>query len=108
MILYYKEKDGSFKEYGKMKEGIWMIKKEIDGTYSYHLESEDLPKACVAASLIPSLRWLTRSLNKYLLTRMEVDEIKMYDIKASHIIKLVQSAVAKARREKKLETLREV
>jgi len=107
MILYYKDEDGNFLEYGTMKEGIWMTKKEIDGTYSYYLESEDLPKAYIVASLVPSLRWLAFYLNKYLLSRMEIEEIKMYDIKASHLIKLIQKAIEKAEQENKLEKIRE-
>lgn len=107
MILYYKDKDGNFKEYSTTEEGLWMTKKEVDGTYSYHLASKDVPSAYTFASLIPCLRWLAIYLNEYLLVRMEADEIKMYDIKASHLIKLIQKAIEKAEHENKSEKIRE-
>lgn len=108
MILYYKDENGELKEYCKLKEGIWLTKKEIDGTFSYFLHSENIPKALEFASLIPCMKYLSDGLNRYLLSRMELDEIQGYDIKGSHIIGLIKDAMDRVGRKKELTDLREV
>lgn len=108
MILYYRDEYGDFHEYGEMKEGIWMTKKEIDGTYSYHLHKEEIPRALEFASLVPCLRDLTIDLNKYLVSKMKPNVPEDFNIKIADIIDLLNKVVNRVGKRKKQETLKEV